>query len=46
LGEKRSCCGDPTDLDGGRHPWVMIGENGQGVGFYRCPWCKAETTDD
>lgn len=38
------CCGDPTNLDGGAHPWVHISEDGPGD-VYRCPECGATDVD-
>lgn len=38
------CSGDPTDLDGGSHPWVLISEDNQGM-HYTCPHCGAKDTD-
>lgn len=38
------CCGDPQNLDGGAHPWVMVSEEGPGD-VYLCPECGAIDVD-
>lgn len=43
-GPKTVCSGDPTDLDGGAHPWVHVSEDGPGD-VYRCPECGAVDVD-
>lgn len=44
VGSKTRCCGDPTNLDGGAHPWVHVSEDGPGD-VYRCPECGAVDVD-
>lgn len=43
-GRKTVCCGDPTNLDGGAHPWVLVTEDGPGD-VYCCPDCGAVDVD-
>ena len=38
------CCGDPKNLDGGAHPWVLVSEDGPGD-VYVCPDCGAQDVD-
>jgi hypothetical protein len=50
-GAKTACCGDPTNTDGGAHPWVHVSEdgyaNGNGPGdLYVCSaGCGAKDVD-
>ena len=39
-----SCCGDPTNLDGNAHPWILVTDNGPGD-VYCCPECGAIDVD-
>lgn len=38
------CCGDPKNLDGNAHPWVLVSEDGPGD-VYRCFECGAVDVD-
>ncbi len=42
-GQRTQCNGDPTDLDGGSHPWVLVDDSRGDL--YRCPDCGATDTD-
>jgi hypothetical protein len=41
---RTACCGDPKNLDGNAHPWVLVSEDGPGD-VYRCPECGATDVD-
>ena len=43
-GGKTRCCGDPANLDGGAHPWILITVDGPGD-VYGCPECGAIDVD-
>jgi hypothetical protein len=38
------CCGDPSNLDGGAHPWAELGEDNRGT-HYKCDVCGAYDVD-
>jgi hypothetical protein len=38
------CCGDPKNLGGNAHPWVLVTEDGPGD-VYECPDCGAVDVD-
>jgi hypothetical protein len=42
--EPVKCCGDPSNRDGGAHPWKCVGEDNRGI-HYVCPVCGAEDSD-
>lgn len=42
-GGRTECNGNPSDRDGGAHPWVLVDDTKGDL--YRCPECGAEDTD-
>lgn len=39
------CCSDPTNTDGGAHPWVLVSEDGPGDVYVCSAGCGAQDVD-